>query len=118
MRVVVALCLLSVAQSARAPDDAQDARTPDGRIVRPSKTVLAAFNERDRNHDGYITREEFNKHWLDQNVVGWKTFGAAEYEESMKVANEEADPVFEYHDLNRDGKIDIADYMKEGKAEM
>ena len=104
--------------AARAPDDAQDARTPDGRIVRPSKTVLAAFNERDRNHDGYITRDEFNKHWLDQNVVGWKTFGAAEYEESMKVANEEADPVFEYHDLNRDGKIDIADYMKEGKAEM
>ena len=61
--------------------------------------------------------QELIKHWLDLNVLGWKTFGADEYEDSRKVAEEEADTVLE-NDANRDGKLDIAEYAFEPKGDL
>ena len=51
------------------------------------------------------------------NIVGWKNFGAVEYQESETVAGEEADTVLE-NDANHDGKLDIAEYAKDPKGEL
>ena len=55
---------------------------------------------------------------MDLNIPGWKSFGAEEYGESMTVAEEEAAVVFESHDHNRDGKLDLNEFMYETKADL
>lgn len=55
--------------------------------------------------------QELVKHWMDVNIAGWKTFGAQEYEEAKKAAEEEVNPRIGEFDLNGDGKFDLYEYM-------
>lgn len=94
------------------------ATTPDGRTLHPTRKTLEAFKTHDTDRDGWITRKELTKRWLDLNVVGWKYFDATELGEAMLSADEEADTIMHSHDVNQDNKLDLHEYMNEIKPDL
>lgn len=94
------------------------ATTPDGRTLHPTRKTLEAFKTHDTDNDGWITRKELTKRWLDLNVVGWKYFDATELDEAMLSADEEADTIMHSHDVNQDKKLDLHEFMNEIKPDL